>query len=152
MNSELPMKTGIPSIETQQQLLSEQSKPSLTPTDLINSGNPYITYADQYISTEFWPNKKCKCQGRGTYGMLAPKGQAENQIKLGDNEACLCKSGKKYKKCCRDRVDRLAKGGYRILICPCVGKAEMAQNEFVETMREELKTAWKIEDPSPTEV
>lgn len=131
-----------PSLPTTSDPSSENSKPRLTPTEILEKKIPYIKYEDQYISTEKWPDKLCNCKGVGHYCAVAPKGQA-SVTKLEPNKQCICGSGKKYKKCCQNRVKRLQKSSYRILICHCVGKAELAQNPFLEQMKAEFDQTMK---------
>ena len=109
----------------------------MTPQEVIKNGIPYVRYKDQVIVTERWPAPRCKCKGAGHYGLLAPK-KLVNKIKLGRNDKCFCGSDKKYKKCHLEEAQRLEQSGYRILLCRCVGKAEMASNPYLDQIKEEI--------------
>ena len=139
-----------PPTPTSSEASSKPPRKRLSPKEILESGKPYVTYGDQYIETAFLPNPKCSCKGIGHYGSLAPQGkQMVNDLKLGRNASCMCGSGKKYKKCCSERVERLSKGGYRILICACVGDAFLAENPVVDAFRQELATQWKVPPKLP---
>ncbi len=140
MNSESQMNTETSSPEQKLESSSKESKPKWKPSDLVNSSTPHIVVGDQYVVTQKWPDKKCSCKGVGHYGLLAPRQLAE-KFPVEPNERCVCLSGKKYKRCCQERVERLQKAGHRIVMCQCVGTAELAENPFLEQMREELRQA-----------
>lgn len=110
----------------------------MQPQEILEKGIPYIKVGDQFIVTENWPKKNCKkCKQMGYFGILALTKKAKS-YKPQPNSKCPCNSNKKYKVCCRDKIERLSQGGGKILVCPCVGKATLAENEFISDLRKEM--------------
>lgn len=114
----------------------------------MESKDPYITYADQYIRVEKWPDPGCKCKGQGHFGSLLPQGPSKKDpdFDIPVNSPCFCGSGKKYKKCCMFAIDRLRKNGYRIILCKCIGDHELAElcsNPALDQMKQNLDAKFK---------
>lgn len=93
-------------------------------------------FEDQMVICERWPDPKCKCGGRGHFGLLLK--EIKPRVPFQPNQLCPCNSGKKYKKCCSEMIERMRRGGGAILNCSCVGKYKLAQNDLPEQLREEL--------------
>ena len=96
-----------------------------------------IKFYEQVIYVEKLPEFRCKqCKGTGYLGGAFKKPQPK--LPLGPNDKCVCGSEKKYKKCCASLVKRMRYSGASILTCSCVGKATLAENPELETLRKQM--------------
>lgn len=108
-------------------------------SEILETEHPFVRYKKQIILTEKWPDKSCQdCYGLGYFGVVNK--EPIQMLKLGRNQPCVCKSGRKYKNCCSKRVEEYKQSQGTLIMCFCVGSTSVFQ-EFssgVEEVKKEL--------------
>ena len=120
----------------------EQNKKSLplTWSEVLETEHPFIRYKQQVIVTDNWPDQSCQdCYGLGYIGVVHK--ESTPMSKLGRNMPCVCKSGKKFKKCCMKIVNQYKSSQGSLATCRCVGSATTLKEvtNGVEEVRKELQ-------------
>lgn len=126
-----------PTSETLETLPAQPSPTLKSTQDRINEGEPHIKFHEQVIFTKRWPDPKCKhCKGLGYQGTWRQKPQPA--LTIGRNDKCPCGSGQKLKKCCIKTLTRMRMSGSSVLTCGCAGRAQLADNPQLETLRNQM--------------
>ena len=125
------------------QLVKDIPLPS-TMEEVLSTEHPYVRRGEQIILTSKWPNSCCNhCHGTGILCLRTEKPPPIPKPQL--NKPCPCGSGKKYKKCCKNTVEKLKQSYFTVMMCKCVGRAANLSHPISGKDKEVIEQALKEE-------